>query len=423
MLSKMTDGKWDEHLKSDHIPYRPDCAVCIEAASRDRPHSLQANRHLFQLSTDVAGPFKAGVDFGGSHRFFMAYSIRVPVLKEAAWTVPPPEEEEDAKAPPQDRGQDEDSAVADWFVPVQLKPVSSCSAAGQALPQGSCSAAGQALPQGSCSAAGQALPQNSCSAAGQALPQGSCSAAGHALPPGSCSAAGQALPQGASTRFVFCSRSGASTRRFHKVRVLQQVRRFHKVRVLPQVRRFHKVRVLQQVRRFHKALPQGSCSAAGQALPQDSCSAAGQALTQGSCSAAGQALPQGSCSAIGQALLPGPAVATGFPASPHHVPVSCSIRRSCPHVSPPVLRSSWTLVCRHRSYQLRPQVCGQPRPRPSLGQSRVLHAKLGLRTKVWTSCRKTTTIKKQTCLRSARAQCSVAAPVGDHPLGRAFGVS
>ena len=305
MLSKMTDGKWDEHLKSDHIPYRPDCAVCIEAASRDRPHSLQANRHLFQLSADVAGPFKAGVDFGGSHRFFMAYSIRVPVLKDAAWTTPPPEEEEDAKAPPQDRGQDEDSAVADWFVPVQLKPVNSCSAAGQALPPGSCSAAGQALPQGSCSAAGQALPQGSCSAAGQALPQGSCSAAGQALPQGSCSAAGQALPQGS------CSAAGQA---------LPPGSCSAAGQALPQ----------NSCSAAGQALPPGSCSAAGQALPQGSCSAAGQALPPGSCSAAGQALPQGSCSAIGQALLPSPAVVTGLPASSLHVPVSCSHQAQLP---------------------------------------------------------------------------------------------
>ena len=95
-LFRMTEGRWTEHIQADHIPYRSDCAVCIGAASRDRPHCLQSNRHLFQLSADVAGPFKPGADFGGSHRYFMAYSIRILICKEADWMAPVPEEESGA---------------------------------------------------------------------------------------------------------------------------------------------------------------------------------------------------------------------------------------------------------------------------------------------------------------------------------------
>ena len=88
-LHKLTDGQWAEHLRSDDIPYRADyCAVCIGAASRDRPHCLRSRRHLFQLSADVAGPFKPGIDFGGSQKYFMVYSIQIPVGADGDWMAP-----------------------------------------------------------------------------------------------------------------------------------------------------------------------------------------------------------------------------------------------------------------------------------------------------------------------------------------------
>ena len=88
--------------------------VCIGAASRDRPHSLQNQHHLFQLSADVARPFKPGVDFGCSHRYLMVHSIRIRILSDAEWMAPLPEE-----VPNEAEG--DAARESDLFVSVQLK--------------------------------------------------------------------------------------------------------------------------------------------------------------------------------------------------------------------------------------------------------------------------------------------------------------
>ena len=61
--AEMEDIKaWEEHVRRGHVPYRKDCAICVETKGRDRRHVRQAQVDSFTLSLDIAGPFEPGYD-------------------------------------------------------------------------------------------------------------------------------------------------------------------------------------------------------------------------------------------------------------------------------------------------------------------------------------------------------------------------
>ena len=70
--------KWRAHVEADHVPYRKDCKVCLQAASRDRPHLKQDAPSMYSLSSDICGPFFAGMDIGGAKKYFVVFTIRLP---------------------------------------------------------------------------------------------------------------------------------------------------------------------------------------------------------------------------------------------------------------------------------------------------------------------------------------------------------
>ena len=76
---------WQAHIAADHHPYRKDCAVCLQAASRDRPHYRQTDSSFYALSADISGPFAPGKDVGGPKRYFVAFAIRLPVGESFPW--------------------------------------------------------------------------------------------------------------------------------------------------------------------------------------------------------------------------------------------------------------------------------------------------------------------------------------------------
>ena len=53
VAAKMSPEVWERHCQADHIPYRNDCAVCIQGASRDRSHHSK-NPHLFILQHQLS---------------------------------------------------------------------------------------------------------------------------------------------------------------------------------------------------------------------------------------------------------------------------------------------------------------------------------------------------------------------------------
>jgi len=54
--------KWETHVRQGHVPYRRDCAVCVEACGRDRAHVRQPTGEAFTMSLDISGPYDAGFD-------------------------------------------------------------------------------------------------------------------------------------------------------------------------------------------------------------------------------------------------------------------------------------------------------------------------------------------------------------------------
>ena len=49
---------WAQHLKNGHVPYRRDCATCLQAAGVGKAHRRISQPQPFALSLDVAGPLK-----------------------------------------------------------------------------------------------------------------------------------------------------------------------------------------------------------------------------------------------------------------------------------------------------------------------------------------------------------------------------
>ena len=110
-ILKAISPSWEAHFHQDHRPFRRDCAVCLEASARQRPHYRQDHTSVFTMSMDIAGPLEKGVDSDAKtkHRYLLVATYAVPLLKdgEFVWTEhqdhPIPDCEEflpDLEAPP-----------------------------------------------------------------------------------------------------------------------------------------------------------------------------------------------------------------------------------------------------------------------------------------------------------------------------------
>ena len=77
---KAAAEEWRKHCQANHLPYRRDCPVCVEAAGRDRPRRSQECPESFCWSIDIAGPFREGRDAEVRHaRYFLVSTITIPV--------------------------------------------------------------------------------------------------------------------------------------------------------------------------------------------------------------------------------------------------------------------------------------------------------------------------------------------------------
>lgn len=62
------------HYAAGHVPFRTDCAVCLEAAGRDRAPEP------YCWSMDLAGPFEEGIDqICKNPKYFMVSVATIPV--------------------------------------------------------------------------------------------------------------------------------------------------------------------------------------------------------------------------------------------------------------------------------------------------------------------------------------------------------
>ena len=79
-LSSVERTMWKQHLENHHIPYRSDCAVCLNAQAPGRPHRKVTHPSTSVLAVDVAGPFKhkgRDMDFK-DYRYLLVGAYRFP---------------------------------------------------------------------------------------------------------------------------------------------------------------------------------------------------------------------------------------------------------------------------------------------------------------------------------------------------------
>ena len=68
------------HYQAGHVPFRRDCAVCLEAAGRDRARKPMKSQEGYCWSMDIAGPFKPGEDqVVKQPRYILVSCVTVPV--------------------------------------------------------------------------------------------------------------------------------------------------------------------------------------------------------------------------------------------------------------------------------------------------------------------------------------------------------
>ena len=84
-MLKMSAEQWREHVRRGHLPFRADCAVCVQAGATGRRHSRVEHPSAFVLSADLSGPVKVGgVDpdargvFPKPFKYIFAAKLRVP---------------------------------------------------------------------------------------------------------------------------------------------------------------------------------------------------------------------------------------------------------------------------------------------------------------------------------------------------------
>ncbi|CAE7217810.1 GIP [Symbiodinium microadriaticum] len=98
-ISKLTATDrlmWANHLKNGHVPYRRDCATCLQAAGTGRAHKRVDRPQPFSLALDVAGPLKTkgrsmGLIDENKLKYMLVGAYRVP--KDLLMEGEVPEEE------------------------------------------------------------------------------------------------------------------------------------------------------------------------------------------------------------------------------------------------------------------------------------------------------------------------------------------
>ena len=88
---------WANHLKNGHVPYRRDCATCLQAAGLGRAHRRVTIPQPFSLSLDVAGPLKTkgrsmGLVDEDQLKYMLVGAYRVPKCLLTSGDLPVEEE-------------------------------------------------------------------------------------------------------------------------------------------------------------------------------------------------------------------------------------------------------------------------------------------------------------------------------------------
>ena len=77
--------EWKRHVINEHQPSRRDCAECLRAMGRSRPHHRTPHVSAYSLNIAVAGPYPGGHDQGGlAPKYFMVGVYTLPMKEGEA---------------------------------------------------------------------------------------------------------------------------------------------------------------------------------------------------------------------------------------------------------------------------------------------------------------------------------------------------
>ena len=80
---KASAAMWAAHYHAGHVPFRRDCAVCLEAAGRDRPRKSIPHPSAFTWSLDLMGPFVESHDQELPYaRYGLVTVVTIPIQEE-----------------------------------------------------------------------------------------------------------------------------------------------------------------------------------------------------------------------------------------------------------------------------------------------------------------------------------------------------
>ena len=104
--------QWRRHYLNDHLPARRDCAQCVRAQARSKPHRRIEHPESFTLSVDLSGKLSPGDDQHGKDcKYLLVGCYTYPVTKDGKSLVPIPgqsDQEEDHPLPGLDEDLDAD---------------------------------------------------------------------------------------------------------------------------------------------------------------------------------------------------------------------------------------------------------------------------------------------------------------------------
>ena len=90
-LNQVALEVWKNHFLNDHLPARRDCAHCIRAQARSRPHRKVTHPEAYTLSVDLSGKMTAGYDQEHQRgKYLMVACYTFPVTGDGSPLVNPP---------------------------------------------------------------------------------------------------------------------------------------------------------------------------------------------------------------------------------------------------------------------------------------------------------------------------------------------
>eukprot|EP00435_Cladocopium_sp_Y103_P038243 s2731_g10.t1 len=117
-LGSVALEQWRRHFLNDHLPARRDCAQCVRAQARNRPHRRIQHPDAYTLSVDLSGRLSPGDDqqMKGC-RYLLVGCFTYPVTRSGKSLVPipgqPDPEEQDQPLPGLDVDLDDDAPLPD----------------------------------------------------------------------------------------------------------------------------------------------------------------------------------------------------------------------------------------------------------------------------------------------------------------------